>query len=91
MNNFFSNISRIQSSTITSATSHKKYINKQTTQNNMFMHAITKEELKKEIMKLNRHKATRPDYITAYIIKRNNTKVLQPLLHIINMTIEDGT
>ena len=57
----------------------------------MFMRAITKEELNKEIMKLNSHKATGPDNISAYILKRNNTKLLQPLLHIINMTIEDGT
>ena len=90
MNKYFSNIGRLESNSITSATSHRKYL-KQPTQNSMFLRAITEDELRKEIKKLNIHKATGPDNVSAQIIKRTESEVIQPLLHIINRTIEEGT
>ena len=91
MNNYFSNIGRTESNTIKSTTSHKKFLTNKITQNTMFLRAISKEELSKEIMKLNSHKATGSDNISANTIKRTETEIIQPLLHIINTTIEDGT
>ena len=88
-NNYFVNVGVDLAKKIKSSASFDKYMRNKL-DNSMFLRSVTRDELEKEIAKLDTKKSSGPMSISNKLIKECSTHLLTPLLSIINTSFRTG-